>query len=528
MAPRIKTHYAKSQEVVYKKLGSADRPVYKEVRVRLQPQSSAQVIPSSSKQSAPPVVAPPPSDDVDFGINEDLLDFEHPQRKKKVHLYQNICIASIIALQKQSDYMRDWLKDKRAIYLEWILRMKAGADVQGAATDGNAGSSATAAPSKSCVWCGMGRAVWRCLDCLDKRAVCVLCCQNSHGMTVFHRIEKWNGRHYQQGALWQVGVKIHTGHNGSPCPRGQSGLAGLSHGVPGAQEVLGVQILEQVARDIGKPQADILAIVAEALDHPPSSMSQTECDVLNAIAQNSGQSVLDILIYLNRVLSSNAESESEDLQAHADRTAAQNKAPPSNPMPPDWAPLLFEEIAEGDDDEWEDEDERPAKGPQPRFLPRPPPTDGAGNKFITVVHTNGFHTLPIVWCTCPNNADDRDLQLLELHLYPASVDRINTAFTFKLLDDHRYDYLECKSSRYQFHNKLRRLTSPLHPDGVPSRYTELGRVSRQWRNLKYRKWFWQMDNSNGKRGSMALFCAACPQDGINLPADWQTTAAASP
>jgi hypothetical protein len=349
-------------------------------------------------------------------------------------------------------------------------------------------------------------------------------------MNLFHRVQKWNGRHYQQGALWQVGVKIHTGHNGSPCPSRLAGRPGLNQQSPVSEGFVDGQVLEEVAKQFGKPQANILSIISEALDHPPALMSQIECDVLNAIADKSGKSMLDLLVFLKEYLSRTAERDADDLQASSDRTAAHDEGPTNNHEQQQFEglPILLEENVDEDNDDWEDEDERPSKGHVPRFIPRPPPADGAGNKFITVVHTNGFHSLPVVWCACPNHSQDHDLQLLDLHLYPASTDRISTAFTFNLLDDHRYDYLECKSSRYQYHNKLRRLTCPLYPDGVPSRYTELGRVSRQWRNLKYRKWFWLLDNLNAKRGAMALFCAACPQDGINLPADWETLYAANP
>jgi len=346
-------------------------------------------------------------------------------------------------------------------------------------------------------------------------------------MNMFHRVEKWNGRHYQQGALWQVGVKIHTGHNGSPCPSSLSALAGLDPKMPAPQALVATNVLEEVAEQFGKSQADILSVVSDALEHPPALMSQIECDVLKSIADKSGQSILDLLVYLKRFLLRSAERDAEDLQAYSDHTAAEAEGSTSEHQQSDGVPIL-EENVDGDNDDWEDEDERPSKGHVPRFIPRAPPADGAGNKFITVVHTNGFHALPVAWCTCPSHLEDRDLQLLDLHLYPASTDHISTVFTFNLLDDHRYNYLECKSSRYQFHNKLRRLTCPLYPAGVPSRYVELGRVSRQWRNLKYRKWFWLLDNLNAKRGSMALFCAACPQDGINLPPDWETSYHANP
>ena len=54
------------------------------------------------------------------------------------------------------------------------------------------------------------------------------------------------------------------------------------------------------------------------------------------------------------------------------------------------------------------------------------------------------------------------------------------------------------------------------------RYRELLRTSRLWRNIKYRKWngFGHGDLRKPGSGSLALFCAACPQPGINLPTDW--------
>lgn len=106
--------------------------------------------------------------------------------------------------------MKAWLETKRAVYLNRILKLKAGPETM-----------------KPCSRCGVGRPVWQCMDCMDKTAVCVLCCQSAHKLELFHRIQKWNGRHYQQGALWQVGVKIYTDHNGSPCPRSLSSLYGL-------------------------------------------------------------------------------------------------------------------------------------------------------------------------------------------------------------------------------------------------------------------------------------------------------------
>lgn len=46
---------------------------------------------------------------------------------------------------------------------------------------------------------------------------------------------------------------------------------------------------------------------------------------------------------------------------------------------------------------------------------------------------------------------------------------------------------------------------------------------RQWRNLKQRKWSGQPydEERSTASGALALFCAACPQPGLNLPEDWR-------
>jgi hypothetical protein len=49
------------------------------------------------------------------------------------------------------------------------------------------------------------------------------------------------------------------------------------------------------------------------------------------------------------------------------------------------------------------------------------------------------------------------------------------------------------------------------------------RVTRQWRNLKARKWHgfgYDTDREPGP-GDLTIFCPACPQPGINLSEDWK-------
>lgn len=173
----------------------------------------------------------------------------------------------------------------------------------------------------------------------------------------------------------------------------------------------------------------------------------------------------------------------------------------------------------------EPEEDEPAddmpSGPIP-FRRSVPQEDDIGNPFVLVVDSRQAFHVPVVPCGCAGT--ENILQYLDLAMFPASYINVRTVFTFRCLDDFRLSNLECKTTAYQYFQKIRRLTNPSFPQAVPNRYSELLRVSRQWRNLKLRKWF-KFGHRPGavpQRGEMALFCAACPQVNINLPEDWQT------
>jgi hypothetical protein len=90
MAPR--TYYAKSQEIVYKPLGTSARPKYKALHARLPvPKKASDVDDSaSSQQPAPPVVVPPEAghdySEIGPGEGSSFLDYDIPQKKKQVSL----------------------------------------------------------------------------------------------------------------------------------------------------------------------------------------------------------------------------------------------------------------------------------------------------------------------------------------------------------------------------------------------------------------------------------------------------------
>ena len=59
---------------------------------------------------------------------------------------------------------------------------------------------------------------WRCWSCLSQPMFCRACCRASHHSLMYHKIEKWDGRFFQDAWLWQVGVRLNLGHQGLECP----------------------------------------------------------------------------------------------------------------------------------------------------------------------------------------------------------------------------------------------------------------------------------------------------------------------
>lgn len=196
-------------------------------------------------------------------------------------------------------------------------------------------------------------ALLRCKDCFSRPKLCIVCCRTTHQVAPFHRIEVWSDTHYEDAWLLDVGMLLHLGHGGAPCPLG-----------------LPAEFGDQEEQGIG--------------------MEEEFC--------------------------------------------------PDEPIPP--------EAREFEDLGYE-------AGHDSRTAP-----------CLTIVDRNGIHRLPVVWCRCPGHPPD-EFQLLDLGLFPASFLRIQTAFTFHVLDDFLTDNLECKTSAMHYFQKLRKLTCPSFPQSAP-------------------------------------------------------------
>jgi hypothetical protein len=121
--------------------------------------------------------------------------------------------------------------------------------------------------------------------------------------------------------------------------------------------------------------------------------------------------------------------------------------------------LTEHDLEENEDEGWDDESETGEETEE--VLPTL-----SGPDACVVVDKSGVHRIFIRPCQC-HGCPPLDLQFLDMGLFPASLKKIQTAFTFRVLDDFRMDNLECKTAGLNFYNKLRRLTCNKFPKGVP-------------------------------------------------------------
>ncbi|KAH8980291.1 hypothetical protein EDB86DRAFT_2835413 [Lactarius hatsudake] len=126
-----------------------------------------------------------------------------------------------------------------------------------------------------------------------------------------------------------------------------------------------------------------------------------------------------------------------------------------------------------------------------------------GNPLITIVNQTGVFDMDVLFCICPN-AGANDEQLLQAGLFPS---------TFNTIPNFKASPIGCSPTM-----------SHVTDGDTQNLYKQLLRASRQWRDLKNRIQS-GLGHQNGgiptTDGSMAIFCPACPQPGINLPDDWK-------
>ena len=311
----------------------------------------------------------------------------------------------------------------------------------------------------------------------------------------FHKIQRWNGRHYRTAELWEVGCYILVQHRagGGICRRLR----------------LQIELLEE--SEIGKDQADQsnMGSASEEQDIPMRNDGDDEnTDVVMDDTEDAQNAAMDEFI----------------AQLYARHEAGLDVRDDENPEE------LEEDEPDGDNSNMDNESQ-PIYRYTPGCRASIPNVDALQNPYVRVVHTNGMHHLALVSCPCDDTGSDGVLayDLVGARLIPTSFNRIQTLFTGQLLDYFRLSNLELKASAYQFYQLLRRITMPNSPAEVINLYNEFRRMSRLWRWMKRLKW--NGFGHNGRNpikdivpGELANFCPTCPQPGINIPDDWKKEA----
>ncbi|KAJ7817572.1 hypothetical protein B0H13DRAFT_2379555 [Mycena leptocephala] len=148
---------------------------------------------------------------------------------------------------------------------------------------------------------------------------------------------------------------------------------------------------------------------------------------------------------------------------------------------------------------------------------------------FTVIHSNGIHAVAVDYCGCSqaHAAGERIEQTLRRSWYPATNLEPQTCATFRVLETFHIMTLQGKVTTYDFYGGLEKLTDNAGLGNMKDRYKSFMRIMREWRHLVMLKR--AARGNDGKRkvaqtlpGELAVTCPACPQPGVNLPADWES------
>ncbi|KAI1785137.1 hypothetical protein LXA43DRAFT_900433 [Ganoderma leucocontextum] len=182
------------------------RLITKKSKVSFQPTSVTSTDSPSGATAAPTPVqvehVPEPTDIPNY--HENTFD-EQPARaihKGKVSISYESAFRRLTARHEITKSQNDFQREYLAIQDEYLHRQL----------------EHEALPPDGLGSCGH-LALWRCLSCHSRPTFCLKCCREAHQSQPLHRIEFWGGSYYRTAWLRQLGIQIHCGHGGSPCPQ---------------------------------------------------------------------------------------------------------------------------------------------------------------------------------------------------------------------------------------------------------------------------------------------------------------------
>uniref|UniRef100_A0A0W0FE61 CxC2-like cysteine cluster KDZ transposase-associated domain-containing protein n=1 Tax=Moniliophthora roreri TaxID=221103 RepID=A0A0W0FE61_MONRR len=136
------------------------------------------------------------------------------------------------------------------------------------------------------------------------------------------------------------------------------------------------------------------------------------------------------------------------------------------------------------------------------------------------MHTNGITDILVNFCFCSEHLDDFE-QLLDLRLFPATVKRVETVFSFELLDEFHLHTLTNKKAVFDYYDALQHKTNLVLPQNAPNCYQLLIRVSHLHHHLAGKR---RSGQSHGidqyaphrPENRTAVYCPACPEPNFNI------------
>ncbi|PPQ95982.1 hypothetical protein CVT26_016198 [Gymnopilus dilepis] len=139
---------------------------------------------------------------------------------------------------------------------------------------------------------------------------------------------------------------------------------------------------------------------------------------------------------------------------------------------------------------------------------------------MIIVHTNGFHHIPVEFCACTGSSSSF-YQLVDADLFPATLEKPETAFTFELLDTFQKLSLRSKINAYDYHRALQEMTDAACVRDVPNRYHEFTRIYRLWDHMSLVRRSGQCHDFDDilphrRKGSVTVRCPACPEVHFNV------------
>lgn len=349
--------------------------------------------------------------------------------------------------------------------------------------------------------------------------------RHTHTHSPFHRIECWTGDSFRRASLWEVGTYVLVPHNG-PEP--------ICEGLEFQRDFL--ERL-QVGRD-NEEQLKLDQLSAKWTSAPaPASASASTVDQDAEMQEEEGSDAGDAETWEQEAMSdaeffkwldnSGEHSEVDEFMDGEDAEDGERAEEDVRGFHPYLGATSGTGASNAGAEMFENagaDDHVHAHADLSWTTPNRPGADALNNTYVRALHVNGIHHLAMVTCNC-HGQERVALDLVAIRLLPASFTRIRTLFTVPLMDYFRLCNLELKASAYQFYQLIRRLTRPIGNSEIVNLYNEFRRMSRLSRWMKKLKWAGYGHNKKDPlkpaAGSLAIFCATCPQPGKNLPEDWK-------